>query len=384
MVKLKKKIFIIAGEASGDILASSIMEKIIDKKKDVAFVGMGGEEMQKVSGFKSIIDIKDFSVMGFVEVLKRYRTLKRKIDFVVDEIVKAKPDVIMSVDAPSLAKAIILRAKKRGVTVPCVHIVAPQVWAWRPKRAKKYAKVFDEILCFFKFEEPFFTKYGGKIKAIGHPAIERYKGDHSAFTNKYKFVRGKKIIALIPGSREAEIDVMLPVLKEVSERLRDKYNNCSFFMPLVESTEDKVRSIVETWDAKPAFVKGSKDRYDMFARSNLAICASGTVSLELAIRNVPTVACYKVSKLTHFIIKRFISIKYFSLVNILSDEMIIPELFQDELTADNVFNEACKVLDDKDYKKKYTKKIKPSIDMLKAGAGMPSTKAATEVLKYIK
>ena len=310
------KIFIIAGEVSGDVLGAKIMHQM----PGVKFVGVGGKNMENV-GLKSLFPMSDLSVMGVFEVLAHAKTLKSRIEQTINAILYEQPDIVLTIDSPGFAKAVVSNVKKRGLLrkTKFYHVVAPQVWAWGSKRAKKYANIFDKLYAFFDFEVPYFTKYGLKTVAVGHPIAEGL--------DKYvKNDDGKKIITLVPGSRMSEIKKLLPVFKETIDMLiRCGYQDYRFVIPTVETTDEYIKKNVKNWRVKPQIVP-AKDRYDVYANTYIAIVASGTVSAELAIMHIPTVVVYKMNPLTVLLAHVLLRVKWASLVNILMNKTIYPEL----------------------------------------------------------
>ena len=221
----KKKIFIIAGEASGDILGADFMNSFIKKNKDVSFFGVGGEEMCKVKNFKSLFDISDIAVMGITEVLKNFFVLKKRIKQTINKILEIKPDMVITIDAPGFNMAVVKKVKPKLPNTKFVHYVAPQVWAWKEKRAQKIAKIFDYLLCFFPFEPPYFEKYGLKCFVVGHTAIQNVKGDKSNFLKNYHLTSKDIIITLLPGTRKQMAEKLLPVYSDVVDELYEKIPN---------------------------------------------------------------------------------------------------------------------------------------------------------------
>lgn len=312
----KLKIFIIAGEVSGDVLGAKIMQEI----PDAEFIGIGGQNMIDM-GLKPIFPMSDLAVMGIFEVLAHARTLKSRIRETIDAILVEKPDIVLTIDSPGFAKAVVGAVKKRQLLhrTKFYHIVAPQVWAWRPKRAKKYAKIFDKLYAFFDFEVPYFTKYGLNTVAVGHPiadGLEKYQSNG----------KNEKTIALVPGSRMSEVKRLLPVFQKTADMLcRCGYRDYKFVIPVVETTEKYIRDSVKKWPVVPKIVPASQ-RYDVYANAYIAIVASGTVSAELAIMHIPTIVVYKMNPLTVLLAHMLIRVKWVSLVNILMGETIFPEL----------------------------------------------------------
>ena len=202
-IKKRLKIFIIAGEVSGDVLGAKIMHEM----PDADFVGIGGQHMEKM-GLKSVFPMTDLAVMGIFEVVARAHVLLNRINQTVSAIIREKPDVVLTIDSPSFAKSVITKVKKKNVLheTKFYHVVAPQVWAWGASRAKKYARIFDRLYAFFEFEVPYFTKYGLNTVAVGHPIADGLKDYTISNTHD-------KIITLVPGSRMGEVKKLLPVFK---------------------------------------------------------------------------------------------------------------------------------------------------------------------------
>ncbi|MBR3930514.1 MAG: lipid-A-disaccharide synthase [Alphaproteobacteria bacterium] len=333
--KKNQRIFIIAGEVSGDVLGGRIMKEM----PNADFVGIGGENMQN-AGLKSLFPMSDLSVMGIVEVLAHAKTLTRRIKQTVDAIIRQKPDVVVSIDAPGFAKSVIKQVRKSPDGQKLIqnglrfhHVVAPQVWAWRSGRAKKYAQIFDKLYAFFDFEVPFFTKYGLDTVAVGHPIADVLIG-------KYKTPKkwDEKIITLVPGSRVGEVKRLLPLMRDVVDRLsRDGYMGYRFVIPVVETTMELVQNEIRRWRVKPTLVPAA-DRYELYAKTYIAIVASGTVSAELAMLHVPTIVVYKMNPITTWIGRQIIRVKWVSLVNILLNRDVYPEFLGGDATAENVLN----------------------------------------------
>ncbi len=325
----------IAGEVSGDVLGARIMRHI----SNATFVGIGGENMQ-AAGLKSLFPMGDLAVMGITEVLAHARTLTRRINQTVDAIIALKPDVVVSIDAPGFVKSVIKKLRKLPAGQNLIksglrfqHVVAPQVWAWRPGRAKKYARTFDKLYAFFDFEVPYFTQHGLDTVAVGHPIADGIIGRYSAPKNQTD-----KIITLVPGSRVSEVKKLLPLMRDVADRLsRNGYSGYKFVIPVVETTADYVARETARWRIKPTLVPASQ-RYDIYAKTYIAIVASGTVSAELAMMHIPAIVVYKMNKITSWIAQRLIRVKWVSLVNILLNRDVYPEFLGPAATVENVLD----------------------------------------------
>lgn len=349
---MTKKIFIIAGEVSGDILGADLMQSIIKEDKDVRFFGVGGEEMQKIKGFHSLFDIKDIAVMGIFEVFKNLKLIRMHIREVVNKIIEINPDLVITIDSPGFNMRVIKEIRKTLPNIKALHYVAPQVWAWKKKRAKKVAKLYDYLLCFFDFEVPYFTKYGLKTFAIGHTAIKNVIGNKARFTKKYKLKASDNIITMLPGSRVQIAKRLLPVYKEVVKQLSSKIKNLKVVVPATSTSYDFLMEEFKSWDTKSIIIKTKSDRYDAFVASKVVLSISGTAVLEVAVAKTPVVVAYKLSNLSYMIAKHLVKIKNVSLPNIIMGQKIVPEFIQDECNAENLSNEIIKSVNNKKYREK--------------------------------
>lgn len=314
--KKQLKIFIIAGEVSGDVLGAKIMREM----PDVKFVGIGGANMTD-AGLNSLFPMSDLSVMGIFEVLGHAKTLTARIKQTVNAIIAEKPDIVLTIDSPGFARSVVKQVKQKVLSkkIKFYHVVAPQVWAWRPGRAKKYAKIFDKLYAFFDFEIPYFTKHGLKTVAVGHPIADGLDKYHSKND-------GKKIITFVPGSRMSEVKKLLPVFHQTIDMLVNcGYKDYKFVVPTVETTDAYIKKEIKNWDNMPEIVSADK-RYDLYANTYIAVVASGTVSAELAIMHIPTIVVYKMNPLTSVLAHILVQVKWVSLVNILMNKTIFPEL----------------------------------------------------------
>lgn len=338
MQNKKLTVFIIAGEVSGDVLGAKIMAAMPDAR----FVGVGGENMI-AAGLDSLFPMGDLAVMGVIEVAAHARTLMRRIRQTAAAIIDAAPDIVLTVDAPGFAHSVIAQVRKSSAGQKLIaqglrfhHVVAPQVWAWRPSRAKKYAKTFDKLYAFFDFEIPYFTKYGLDTVAVGHPVsdglIGKYKSSH------WHDGDVDKIITMVPGSRMSEVKRLMPIFRKTAEILAASgYVGYKFVIPTVETTVDYVRRNVAHWHVPVTLVDAPR-RYEFYAKSYMAIVASGTVSVELAMLHIPAIVIYKMNPITTWLVRQVIRIKWASLVNILLSRGVYPEFLGTAATAENVLN----------------------------------------------
>ena len=384
-MRKNKKIFIIAGEASGDILGAGVMRALISKSKDISFAGIGGEEMQKVKGFKSLFDISDISVMGIVEILKRVFLIKKRIKQTVNEILEIKPDIVLTIDSPGFCMRVVKKIKSKLPNTKFVHYVAPQVWAWKEKRALKISKMFDYLLCFFPFEPKYFERYGLKCFVVGHPAIENVKGDKNRFFSNFGISKDDVLITLLPGTREQMAEKLLPIYSDVVDNLYNKIENLKIIIPTTENMKYFIFDKTRNWKREPIIITGIENRYDAFFASDCVLAISGTSVLELAIANVPVVVAYKISPITYAIAKKLVKIKYVTLPNIIMGREIIPEFIQERCSHFNLTHAILKSLTDDKYREKYFK----NLDLFNQKIGnefkfSPSLKAAEAILSILK
>lgn len=334
----KVTIYLVTGEPSGDLLGARLMRAL--KKKyasKITFLGVGGESMIK-EGLNSLFDIKDLAVMGLAEVIPSIPLVLRRLEETVQDIMEKQPDIVMTIDSFSFSARVHKRLKKKQFEKPHVHCVAPQVWAWKKGRAKKVGQYMDHLFCLLPYEEKYFTPYGMQTTFIGHPVIEggAAKGDGFAFKEKYGIKNDATVLTMLPGSRKNEVSFLMDMFMQATEQLQQKYPNLFVVVPTVATVSEKLKETLKNWKVPHVIVEGEEARYNAFAASDVAMAASGTVSLELALAGVPHLIAYRVSKLTGFLAKKLLKIKYVNLINILADKEIVPELLQEKCTVQNL------------------------------------------------
>ncbi len=333
------KVYLIAGEPSGDLLGSRLMRAMRRKDKNVEFYGVGGDTME-AEGLKSLYDISDLAVMGLTEVIPSIPKILRLIKETIADIQKVQPDVVVTIDSWSFSSRIHKALRKLKLGIPQVHYVAPQVWAWKKKRARTMYKYIDCLLTLFPYEPKYFTPYKLDARFVGHPVIESeaITADGQAFRKKFNIPENKKIITILPGSRKNEVSRLLPVFMEAAQELHNSDKDFYFVLPTVKTVANMVKNELKNYDLPVLVVENQQDRYGAFRASSAAIAASGTVALELAICDIPHIIAYKVAPLTAFLAKRFLHIQFVNLSNILLGREIIPELLQERCVKGNIRN----------------------------------------------
>ena len=341
----------------------------------------------EAEGLKSLFDISDLAVMGLVEVLPSIPKILGLIKRTVTDIERVKPDVVITVDSWSFSSRIHKALRKKNLNIPQVHYVAPQVWAWKKKRAKTMYKYIDLLLTLFPYEPKYFTPYHLQAEFVGHPVIESevVHADASQFRKKYKISDDKKIITVLPGSRKNEVSKLLPVFLQAVAKLQEENKNYFFVIPTVKTVSENVKKMVKASGQKILIVENQNDRYGAFRSSSAAIAASGTVALELAICDVPHIIAYKVSPLTALLVKRFLKIEFVNLSNILIGREIVPELLQERCVAGNIASYIQHFINqDDDWYEKQKKGFAKVREILGQGEQKPSENAADIILSLIR
>lgn len=381
-------IYVIAGEMSGDRLGAELTQAVARlSAQRFTFAGIGGPAMA-AAGVPSLFPMNDLSVMGLAEVLPRLPRLMKRISACVDDIVARAPRVVVTIDSPGFCFRVVERAKKRCPDTKFIHYVAPQVWAWKPERAKKMAQMFDGLMCLLPFEPPYFTPHGLKAAFVGHPAIalpDTLKRDHAAFFEKYdlSLTNPPTILSVLFGSREGEIDRLAPPLYEATYRLLREWPNLAVLVPTTPHLWARLKPVI---GSDQRFIPvDAADRFQAFALSNAAIAASGTVGLELAMLGVPHLVAYKLSPLTWMIARRLVKVAHIHLVNILMNERIIPEFLQNQVTGPNIAMTALDLLVNREgCADRQREAFAQSRAMLAGeGGGTPAQQAAAFVLGYL-
>lgn len=333
-----KRIYIIAGEASGDKLGASLMENLQKLYPgQYQFMGIGGPLMTE-QGLNSLFPMGELSLMGLTAILPKIPNLLKRIHQTVDHILRIEPDMVLTIDSPGFNKKVAQKIREKNPEIKLTHWVAPSVWAWKPKRAKKMAQLYDNLLCLLPFEPPYFEKEGLKTYFTGHPITSSKVASGSAknFKNKFKVSETTTLIATLPGSRMSEVKRLLPIYKEALMLLKEKYTKLKIVIPVTPNVADYVKKEVQDWPIKAIFVENEQDKYDAFATAQVALAASGTVSLELAMAELPMVIAYSFGKVTDTIAKMLIKAKYASIINIMQDKAVIPEYLAENCNAKEI------------------------------------------------
>jgi len=380
-------IYLIAGEPSGDMIGARLMRALKRQVPDVKIIGIGGENMEK-EGLKSLFDISDLAIMGLAEVIPSIPKVLRHIKETVADVEKNQPDAVITIDSWSFSARVHKAIRAKHIKVLQMHYVAPQVWAWKKGRAKTMYKYIDHLLTLFPNEPKYFTPYRLPTDFVGHPVVESSMINAKAedFLTKYKIGAEEKVVLLLPGSRHNEVARLLPVFLEVADDLKQRHPELKFVIPTVKTVAGRVKEMLKLKGKEDILVlETQEDRYAAAQASVMAIAASGTVALELAVVNVPHLVAYKVPALTAFLARLITDIKYVNLTNILLDKPIIPEMIQENCTKEKLAAVAEELLDKKSAlsltEQKGFKELQKALGM---GELKPSEKAAKIILNLIK
>ncbi len=379
------RVFVIAGEPSGDVLGASLMAALKSKKLDkIQFMGIGGERMSE-EGLRSLFPISDLSIMGLLEVLPRLFKLHRRILETVKAINAYAPDLLITIDSPGFSFGVLKRLVKSKDTKR-VHYVAPSVWAWRPRRVKKFSREFDHLLALLPFEPEYFEPSGLPTTFVGHPVIEFEMSSVNGikFREQHGLDLSAPLICVLPGSRKGEIRRHLKPFREAVRLLRVSQPKINVVIPTISTLKDEIIRAVEGWNVKVIVVESVNSKYSAMAASDVALAASGTVALELALARVPSVIAYRVNTITYWIIKYLVSSKYANLVNILLNREAVPEFLQYQCNGKNLAKGIESLLTDKTLYKEQQSSAEEAIILLRSKEGAPSDVAASTVLSLVK
>lgn len=380
-------VYLIVGEASGDLLGARLMREL-KTSYDITFAGIGGTQMEE-EGLRTLFPMSELSLMGFVEILPHLPRLLRHIKFTVADILARKPDVIVTIDSPGFNFRV---AKKLRETWPkgradsprFIHYVAPSVWAYKPGRAKKLAKIYDEVLTLLPFEPPYFEREGMEAHFVGHPLVEAMpKADGPAFRARHDIPMNVPVMSVLPGSRMGELKRHLPVLRESVKEIAEYYPDIVTVMPAVPHLKTEMQQMTALWPSRLILIDQGMEKWDAFAASNTAIAKSGTVTLELSITQTPMVVMYKVHPLSAWLMRKMKITRFVTLVNILLNREVIPELLQEDATAQRISTEMLRLLRNQSARDAQTDAFESALQQLGFSDSVsPSRKAADVILHH--
>ena len=375
MVAPVLKIFLIAGEPSGDRLGAALMAGL-KSLTQVEFHGIGGPMMAE-QGLTSLFPMAELSVMGLVEVLPKYFALKRRIAEAAAAAVALDPSAVITIDSPDFCLRVAALVKAARPRQRMIHYVAPSVWAWRPQRAAKMARVIDHVLALLPFEPPYMTAVGMTCDFVGHPVV----AEPLATPEERHLMDGARpLILALPGSRKGEVTRLAPVIGETVARIARIYRHVRVALPTVPHLAGLVGDLTRDWVVQPQLIADPALKRAAFAAADVAIAASGTVSLELAAAHLPMVIAYKMHPVTFWLTRRALLIDTVTLVNLVSETRIVPEFVGPRCRADLIAPAVLEVL-----KNRSAQDAAMTLTMQRLGLGgePPGLRAARSVLSHL-
>lgn len=376
------KIAIIAGEASGDELGYKLMAAL-KQRASVEFIGVGGPRME-AEGLSSFFPMADIAVMGIVPVIKKLPTLLARIRETAEAIIVAQPDVLIIIDSPDFTHRVARRVRKALPQLPVIDYVSPSVWAWRPGRAKAMRAYVDHVLALLPFEPDAHRRLGGPACTyVGHPLIEILPTLRPSEAEARRRETKPFRLLVLPGSRRSEIRRLLPVFGETVALIAQHMPDLEIVLPAVSHLHDEIEAGVAAWPVKPQLISGVAAKYEMFRTARAALAASGTVTLELALAQVPVVVAYKVSKLEEQL-KYLITVSSIVLPNLILGDNAIPEFLQADANPQTLAQALLPLLHETPERHAQLQAFSKLDDLMQLPTGTPSENAASLVLDMMK
>jgi len=390
----KLKVFIIAGEPSGDKLGRSLMDGLIQLTGGkVTFTGVGGEMMQG-AGLQSLFDMSELSIMGLLEVIPAIPRIKRRIADATKAALDSQPDVFITIDSPDFCLRVGKKLKQAGFHCPNIHYVAPSVWAWRPKRAARMAETVHHVLALLPFEPPYMQAAGMSCDFVGHPITTEWlptAKDIKSVLAELGLTPKDEIIPILPGSRRGEIKRQLPIYLDAAALILKARPNAKFVLPAARTILADIKARLVQSDLPIILLDPSGHdaataehrKRAIYAAGAAALATSGTISLDLARQRCPMVIAYTANPVSVMIARRMWINDRINLVNIVTDSYVVPELLAQDCTAENAANAVLSILNDKKIKDAQIAACNDTMQQLGEGAKDPGQRAAGSVLDFI-
>lgn len=383
------RLFIVAGEHSGDALGAKLMAAINARSKGrVHYLGVGGELMEQ-EGLASQFPLSDVAVMGPISILPRLPRIVRRVYRTVDAAVAAEPDAVVIIDAPEFTHPIAKRIRKRAPTVPIIDYVSPSVWAWRPGRARKMRRYLDHVMALLPFEPEAHDRLGGPACTyVGHPLIERLNWlrelDPTPLAERLNLDPERPILVVLPGSRSSEVGRLMAPFGLAVERLCEGVRTPQVIIPALPHLRALIASRLKSWSVKPALIEGEEDKFRAFKLAHAALTASGTVTLELALAGTPMVVAYRVDRIAAPFLRSLLNVPTVVLANLVLGENVFPELLQEECEPEPLAAEMELLLKNTPERARQLAALEKIPQRLGLAHGAPSDAAAEVVLHYAK
>jgi lipid-A-disaccharide synthase len=378
-------VYVIAGEASGDLLGAHLMRAMKKQSsRPVIFYGVGGDKMA-AEGLNSLFPYYELSMMGFIEILPYIFNLSARINQTVDYVLSKHPDVVVTIDSPGFCFRVVKKLRGENCKAKFLHYVAPSVWAYKPERAEKCAKLFDHLLTLLPFEPPYFEEVGLRSTWVGHPVVaETAVGNGAAFREKYQISEQTTLIGLLPGSRKGEVERHMPIFAKAITLMAEQIPDLAIVITVPKNVMPFIAPYFKNCPYRAVVTANEEDKKNAFAACNLALVKSGTVALEVAMAGVPMLVAYRVNPLSAWFFRRISLIKYANLVNILEDKEIIPELLQELCTPLLIANAGGHLLLSPEHQRRQKEEAGAALKTLVPANDQPSDIAARTILSIVK
>jgi lipid-A-disaccharide synthase len=375
------RIFVIAGEESGDCLGASLMAGIEDLAPGpVRFSGVGGRAMTE-RGLRSLFPLHELAINGFSAIPARLPLILRRIRETADAVVAADPDSLVIIDSPDFTHRVARRVRASAPHIPIVDYVSPTVWAWRPGRAAAMRRYVDHVLALLPFEPEVHCRLGGPpCTFVGHPLAEAVATLQPSKEEAGRRVAEPPLLLVLPGSRGGEIRHHLALFGAAVGIAKERLGSAEVVLPTVPHLLERVRRETATWPIDPRIVVEPAEKWAAFRQARAALAASGTVTLELALARVPTVIAYKVTLVEELIARALVKVKMVGLANIILDEMIMPELLQRQATAKNLADALVAIARDSPERRRQCEAFARLDAIMEIGGTVPSERAAAAVI----
>jgi lipid-A-disaccharide synthase len=374
------RLFLLAGEPSGDRLGAALMEGLSALAPGTGFAGVGGPAMQ-AQGLESLFPMHELSVMGLAEVLPKYLHLRRRLHELAALIAADPPDALVTIDSPDFCLRLAALARKAHPDLPVIHYVAPSVWAWRPGRAAKMARVVDHVLALLPFEPPYMTAAGMTCDFVGHPVV----AERLATARESDVLAGSHpLILALPGSRRSEVRRIAPVIGQTLALLKVRFPGLRVVLPTVPHVAPMLRDLVRDWPVRPEIIENADRKRAAFGAADVAIAASGTVSLELAANGCPMVIAYDMHPLTFRVMRLMARVRTVTLVNLVSGVDAVPEFLGPACRAARIAPAVARLLTDPDAQDRQRDAMRVTMQRLGRGDDPPGLRAARSVLAFLQ
>ena len=375
-----KKIFILTGEPSGDKLATKVISKLKIKDPSIKYLCLGGEELKSL-GINSISNLSEVTYLGFTRVLLNLFKIRRKINETAQKILEFNPDILFSVDSPDFTLRVAEKVKNKSPDIKTIHFVAPQVWVWREGRVKKIKKFIDHILLLFKFEKKYWEKENVSCEFVGHPLLENNKEVKIELNQVIK--KNKAIISVFPGSRDSEVKKLTPILLEFIKLMNAKYEDFLYVFHSTKAQRSNLENIINKSQINNTeIISDEKIKDHILKKSIFAVSKSGTISLEISKRKIPSIIIYKMNFINFLIVKMLVKIKYANILNIAAGQMIIPELLQSKCNPKEIYKFVSSFLEDQNKIKRQISNTEKVLESFRT-KNLPTDLAADSLRKSL-